>query len=97
VADLFEPRWILDKELGVTKRAHLAALASGLGLRFPEITFVDDKVNHLEAVASLGVRCALAAWGYNGERERARARDAGIAVCSFEDAEQVLFGAPGPP
>jgi phosphoglycolate phosphatase-like HAD superfamily hydrolase len=91
-ADLFDPRWILDKDVGVGKRAHLRRLGAGLGVAPAEITFVDDKVNHLEAVVPLGVRCALAAWGYNGERERARARELGVPVCTFENAEAVLFG-----
>jgi HAD superfamily hydrolase (TIGR01509 family) len=92
--DLFEPRWILDKETGVSKRAHLERLAAGLGLSPAELTFVDDKPKHLEGAAALGVRCALAAWGYNGERERERARAAGILVCTLEDAEALLFGPP---
>jgi phosphoglycolate phosphatase-like HAD superfamily hydrolase len=92
LADLFEPRWILDKEAGVSKRAHLERLAAGLRLPFKEITFLDDKVNHLESVAPLGVRCALAAWGYNGERERDRARALGFLVCRLEDVEAQLFG-----
>jgi len=91
-ADLFEPRWILDKELGPGKHAHLRRLAEGLGVDLAEITFVDDKVNHLEAVAPLGVRCVLAAWGYNVERELARAQAVGFPVCTFENAEAVLFG-----
>jgi phosphoglycolate phosphatase-like HAD superfamily hydrolase len=96
LADLFDPRWILDKEAGVSKRAHLERLAEGLGLPFKEITFLDDKVNHLESVASLGVRCALAAWGYNGARERDRARSRGFLVCRLEDAEAQLYGAAPP-
>jgi phosphoglycolate phosphatase-like HAD superfamily hydrolase len=97
VADLFEPRWILDKDVGVGKRSHLRALAEGLGVDFSEITFVDDKLNNLEAVAPLGVRCVLAAWGYNGERERSRAREVGFPVCGFAEAEAVLFGPAAPP
>jgi phosphoglycolate phosphatase-like HAD superfamily hydrolase len=93
LADLFDPRWILDKEAGISKRGHLERLAEGLRLPFKEITFVDDKVNHLESVAPLGVRCALAAWGYNGPRERERARALGFLVCRLEDAEAQLFGA----
>lgn len=96
LADLFDPRWILDKEAGVSKRAHLERLAQALGLPFKEITFVDDKVNHLETVAPLGVRCALAAWGYNGARERDRARSRGFLVCRLEDAEAQLYGAAPP-
>ena len=55
------------------------------------MVFIDDKVNHLEDVASLGVRCALAAWGYNGPREHERARACGFDVCSLGDVEHVLF------
>lgn len=92
IADLFPPEHVVDKEHGATKRAHLGALRDRLRVDFPEITFVDDKLNHLEDVASLGVRCALAAWGYNGERERRLARRAGHLVCSLADVEQKLFG-----
>ena len=45
-------------------------MKDALGTEYAELTFVDDKLNHLETVAPLGVRCVLAAWGYNGERER---------------------------
>ncbi len=97
VADLFPADRILDKETGVSKRAHLEALRERLGVAPEEITFLDDKVNHLEAVAGLGVRCALAAWGYNGEREWRRARERGFAVCRLDDVEATLFAdaAPG--
>ena len=97
VADLFDRRWILDKETGLEKRAHLHDLAAGLGIGFADVTFVDDKLNHLEAVRPLGVRCALAGWGYNGEREHLLARAAGIPVCSLDGAEAVLFGPAAPP
>ena len=56
-----------------------------------EITFVDDKVNHLDAVAPLGVRCALAAWGYNGPREHRLARSHGHLLCTLDDVEAQLF------
>jgi phosphoglycolate phosphatase-like HAD superfamily hydrolase len=93
VADLFPPEQVLDKEEGVSKRAHLTRLRERMGVGFEDITFVDDKLNHLESVASLGVRCALAAWGYNGERERTAARRAGFLVCGLDDAETQLFPA----
>jgi phosphoglycolate phosphatase-like HAD superfamily hydrolase len=93
IADLFAPELVLDKEAGVSKAAHLRELARARGLGLPEITFVDDKVNHLDHVAPLGVRCALAAWGYNGPREHRLARARGYLVCTLDDAEAQLFGA----
>lgn len=91
IADLFPPEHVADKDHGTTKRAHLSTLQARLGVPFAEITFVDDKLNHLEDVATLGVRCALAGWGYNGEREHALARRAGHLVCGIDDAERQLF------
>ena len=90
IDDLFPEDRVLDKETGVSKRAHLAELQRRLDLPYQDITFVDDKVNHLDAVADLGVRCALAAWGYNGAREHALARRRGYLVCTLEDVEQQL-------
>ena len=92
IAGLFPADRILDKQTGARKTAHLARLRERLDLSFSDLTFVDDKLNHLEDVARLGVRCALAAWGYNGARERGRARERGFLVCAAADAEPQLFG-----
>lgn len=91
LAELFPAPMVADKETGVSKVAHLTEIRGRLGCRFEELVFVDDKLNHLESVAHLGVRGVLAAWGYNGERERALARSRGFAVASADDAETVLF------
>ena len=91
VADLFESQLVLDKETGVDKVAHHEHLARLCGVAYPEMTFVDDKVNHLDAVGGLGVRCALSAWGYNGPREHALARANGHLVCTLDDVEAQLF------
>jgi phosphoglycolate phosphatase-like HAD superfamily hydrolase len=91
LAELLPAERVLDKEMGRSKRAHLTALQARTGVAFEEITFVDDKVNHLDDVAGLGVRCALAAWGYNGEREQEIARERGYLVCTLEDVEARLF------
>jgi len=86
-----EPR-VHDKETGASKAAHMEVLAGQLGLPFERITFVDDKVNHLDSVAPLGVRCVLAAWGYNGPREHALAVDRGYAVCDVPGLETHVLG-----
>lgn len=91
VADLFPPERIVDKEAGVTKDAHIERLAGICGLDFAKITFVDDKVNHLDTVAPLGARCALAAWGYNGPREHRLAIERGHLLCTLDDVEGQLF------
>jgi hypothetical protein len=83
---------VLDKETGVSKASHLEHLYRTSGIDFPQMAFVDDKVNHLDAVAPLGVNCCLAAWGYNGPRAAALARSRGYRVCALEDVEAQLFG-----
>jgi phosphoglycolate phosphatase-like HAD superfamily hydrolase len=85
LAGVFGPDAILDKETGVSKVAHLERLRASLGVTFAEITFVDDKLRHLEDVSALGVRCVLAAWGYNGERERRAAAQRAFTVASPAD------------
>lgn len=90
IAGLFGVR-VLDKETGVSKAEHLTHLRESCGVDFADITFVDDKANHLDAVSHLGVRCALAAWGYNGQREEALARERGYLVCGLSDVETQLF------
>ena len=89
--DLFPDALIRDKESGVSKRAHHRALAEATGIAPSEMVFIDDKVNHLQSVAELGVRGVLAAWGFNGERERRLARDRGFSVCGLDRIESELF------
>jgi phosphoglycolate phosphatase-like HAD superfamily hydrolase len=96
IGDLFAPERILDKQAGVSKTEHLAELRARCRVEFKQITFVDDKVSHLDGAARLGVRCVLATWGYNGPREMRQARERGHRVCGLAEAERTLFGeAPG--
>jgi phosphoglycolate phosphatase-like HAD superfamily hydrolase len=97
IDDLFPGDRLVDKQAGRSKRAHLEALRARAGVPFEEIVFVDDKVNHLDDVASLGVRGVLAAWGYNGRREQRIAQQRGHRVCTLSDFESILFGRPVEP
>ncbi len=91
VADLFPEHAVLDKETSASKREHVRLVAERVGTDASEVTFVDDKVNHLEDVAGIGARCVLAAWGYNGPRERRIAETRGFLVCHLADFEASLF------
>lgn len=94
IDDLFPEARLIDKQAGRSKRAHLAQLQARTGVAYSEMVFVDDKLNHLEDVTPLGVLGVLAAWGYNGEREQALAREKGHRVCTLSDFERWIFGAP---
>jgi phosphoglycolate phosphatase-like HAD superfamily hydrolase len=91
LADLFDPGLVLDKETGVEKTIHLTALRERLGVNFSAITFVDDKVNHLQRVAPLGVRPILAGWGFNTPREHRLAEGLGFEIANLNTVEAVLF------
>jgi phosphoglycolate phosphatase-like HAD superfamily hydrolase len=88
---VFDDDLILDKETGVEKTHHLRALCERTGTEFPDVTFVDDKVNHLLRVAELGVRPILAGWGFNTDREHELAREYGFEVADLSALEGVLF------
>jgi len=88
---VFDRELILDKDIGVEKTHHLQALHQRTGAEYPNITFVDDKVNHLVRVADLGVRPVLAGWGFNGDREHELARELGYDVAELSTLDEVLF------
>jgi len=91
VADLFPPQLILDKQTGHSKIAHLTRLIELLEMEPAELIFVDDKVNHLDSVAPLGVRCGLATWGYNSAREHELAIRRKYVMLTLENVESRLF------
>lgn len=91
LTDLFSGDLIVDGSAGRDKSVHLDTLRRRLDLPAAALTFVDDKVTHLDSASSLGVRGALAAWGFNGTREHDIARARGHLVCSLENAEAMLF------
>jgi len=89
--NLFDPRFVLDKETGVEKTVHLLELQRRTRTPFEDITFVDDKLNHLVKVAGLGVRCVLAGWGFNTDREHDEARRLGFQVAHLDDLDESVF------
>ncbi len=91
MADVFGADLIMDKETGVEKTHHLRVLRDRLDADFSDITFVDDKVNHLEQVARLGVRPVLAGWGFNTHREHTLARSLEYEIAFLGTADAVLF------
>ncbi len=91
IAALFPAERTFDKETGRHKTTHLRVFSERAALPLTAITFVDDKVNHLQGVAPLGVRCVLAGWGYNTSREWQIAADEQFPVATLETAEEILF------
>lgn len=85
---LFEDR-VLDKDFARKKRQHLTAFHERFGVPFERMHFIDDKVSHLLDVAELGVHGYLALWGFNGQRERAIARQNGFHLLELADLKDL--------
>jgi len=78
---------VLDKSMGGSKRAHLAALLDICNCTYGEMTFIDDKVAHLIDCADLGVGLYMAGWGYNSPREEKLAASHDIPVLKIEELQ----------
>jgi phosphoglycolate phosphatase-like HAD superfamily hydrolase len=87
IEDCFAKDMILDKNFSYSKRDHLDHFRRTFSIPFGRMHFVDDKLLHLTAVRDMGVRCYLAGWGFNTERERREAREAGFGVLSMRGFE----------
>ncbi len=87
---LFPDELLLDKETGISKRAHLTELLERTGVPPGRTAFVDDKVSHLESAAALGITAALASWGFNGAREYRLARKLGFPILKPPDLPRII-------
>jgi phosphoglycolate phosphatase-like HAD superfamily hydrolase len=85
MSGLFGKGAILDKDFSNSKRDHLVHFHGFFKISFTDMHFIDDKALHLLDVLDLGVRCHLALWGFNTEREHAIARENGINLLRVED------------
>ena len=89
MGSLFGESRVLDKSMGGSKRAHLAAFRDKLNFTYGEMTFIDDKVAHLIDCADLGVRLYLAGWGYNSSQEEKLAASYDIPVLQIEELQSL--------
>lgn len=71
---------VLGKGFGTDKRDQVRHLMASRDLPADRILFVDDLLPNLDPVSEVGVRIALAGWGYNTPAVREEARQRGIPV-----------------
>ena len=71
---------IYGKEDGLEKIEHVKKIAEFLSVEFEDIIFIDDNIEHLKKIHSLGIRPYLAGWGYNSAQMRDEAVKMGIQV-----------------
>ena len=80
-----EPEGILDKRYGEDKSEQMKQIVKLYNVKFEEIYFVDDQVNHLIQTRLLGVKVLLASWSYATKAQKDEARKQNIPIIEKEE------------
>jgi phosphoglycolate phosphatase-like HAD superfamily hydrolase len=73
---------IIGRDFSIDKREQMKFIAQQNSVSLSEIFFIDDILEHVNVVSSLGVTAALASWGYSNPQQLSEARDRGIFILS---------------
>ena len=71
---------VISREFSTDKREQMKFITKEYAVSFEEIFFIDDILEHLKLVASLGVNVVLASWGYSNRQQLSEAREKGIPI-----------------
>ena len=71
---------IIGREFSIDKREQMKFIAKEFSVSFEEIFFIDDILEHLKLVRSLGVNVALASWGYSNKKQLSEAKEREIPI-----------------
>jgi len=82
---------IVDLNVSTDKIVQMKYIARRYKVRFEDIHFVDDNLNHLLAVKDLGVNVYLAGWGYcTAQQKHSAKKSEEITLLTEEDIYSVL-------
>ena len=73
---------IADSSISINKVKQIEFIKNKYNAKFSDIYFVDDQVSHFPNLLKLNVKCFLAAWGYNNEKQRKEAKKIGVVLVS---------------
>ena len=94
IAKCFTPKYlgfeikqedILDKRFGEDKSEQMKHIVKSYNIKFEDIYFVDDQVNHLIQTRPLGVKVLLAGWSYATDIQKEEARKQNIPIIEREE------------
>ena len=77
---LINDRKIISREFSIDKREQMKFITKEYAVSFEEIFFIDDILEHLKLVGSLGVNVVLASWGYSNRQQLSEAKEEGIPI-----------------
>jgi phosphoglycolate phosphatase-like HAD superfamily hydrolase len=80
-----KPEDILDRRFGEDKSEQMKHIVKLYNVKFEEIYFVDDQVNHLIQTRPLGVKVLLAGWSYATDIQKEEARKQNITIIEREE------------
>lgn len=76
---------VVSKEFSSDKVKQMHHLSSKYGFAFSQFIFVDDLLDQVLLVQNIGVKSALAGWGYNTSRDREAAKEKEIPVLEIDN------------
>ena len=80
-----EAKTITDSTLSIDKLKHIEYIKDLYKVNFNQIYFVDDQVRHFPKLIKKGVKCYLAAWGYNNEKQPQEAKKQGATILNEDN------------
>jgi len=80
-----EPEDILDRKFGEDKSEQMKHIVSLYQIKFGDIYFIDDQINHLIRTRPLGVKILLAGWSYATDIQKGKARKQNIPIIEREE------------
>jgi len=80
-----EPEDILDRRFGEDKSEQMKHIVNLYQIKFGDIYFVDDQVNHLIQTKTLGVKVLLAGWSYATDIQKEEALKQKIPIIEREE------------
>lgn len=76
---------IIDQDFSTDKTKQLEFIKNRYKVNFEDIYFVDDQIAHFSSLIKLGVKCFLAAWGYNNKEQQEEAKKLGVELVNEGD------------
>ncbi|MFC1593325.1 HAD family hydrolase [Candidatus Neomarinimicrobiota bacterium] len=80
----FNPKKVHQAGRGYSKTDICAKLMKEYNLSKHNMIFVDDHCDTLRNVSSIGIRCMLANWGYNTDKQRSRCNENNLELVDLQ-------------
>ena len=80
----FNPKQVHEASRGLSKTDIIIKLMHEYNLSPSNMVFIDDHLDTLHQVESVNVRCMLAGWGYNTDKQRSRCHKLNLELIDLQ-------------